>query len=121
MFSVGLAPGATELVPFNQSWRHLVQATRSAILCCAIRLLYAGKTILGLFGDALQAVAATREEALILTPAPAAAPRINGAKVFGVRPGHPFLFTIPATGRRPIKFAVDKRTPLLPPLAQSSR
>lgn len=98
-----------------------MQATRSAILCCAIRLLYAGKTILGLFGDALQAVAATREEALILTPAPAAAPRINGAKVFGVRPGHPFLFTIPATGRRPIKFAVDKRTPLLPPLAQSSR
>ena len=38
---------------------------------------------------------------------PPATPRINGARVFGVRPGHPFLFTIPATGRRPMEFAVD--------------
>ncbi|HWB92132.1 MAG TPA: hypothetical protein VG605_09775, partial [Puia sp.] len=38
------------------------------------------------------------DSALILTPAPAAAPRINGPKVFGVRPGHPIVFTIPATG-----------------------
>ena len=28
-------------------------------------------------------------------------------QVFGVRPGHPFLFTIPATGQRPMEFAVD--------------
>jgi alpha-galactosidase len=38
----------------------------------------------------------------ILTPRPPDTPRINGAKVFGVRPGHPFLFTIAATGRRPM-------------------
>ena len=44
---------------------------------------------------------------MILTPKPPAMPRINGARVFGVRPGHPFLFTIPATGRRPMEFAVD--------------
>ena len=50
---------------------------------------------------------AADEEAVILTPKPPAAPRINGAKVFGVRPGHPFLFTIPATGQRPMEFAVD--------------
>ncbi len=48
-----------------------------------------------------------RQEAVILTPKPPATPRINGAKVVGVRPGHPFLFTIPATGRRPMQFAVD--------------
>ena len=30
--------------------------------------------------------------------------RINGAKVFGVRPGSPFLFTIPATGERPLRY-----------------
>ena len=42
----------------------------------------------------------------ILTPAAPATPRINGANVFGVRPGSPFLFTIPATGDRPIKFSV---------------
>jgi alpha-galactosidase len=49
---------------------------------------------------------APKEEAIILTPRPPHKPRINGARVFGVRPGHPFLFTIPATGDRPITFAV---------------
>jgi alpha-galactosidase len=42
----------------------------------------------------------------ILTPAPAPQPRINGARVFGVRPGHPLLYTIAATGARPMKFSV---------------
>ena len=43
----------------------------------------------------------------ILTPAAPATPRINGANVFGVRPGSPFLFTIPATGKRPMEFSVE--------------
>ncbi len=47
------------------------------------------------------------EPAVILTPKPSPKPRINGAKVTGVRPGSPFLFTIPATGERPMKFAAD--------------
>jgi alpha-galactosidase len=51
--------------------------------------------------------AASGEEALILTPKPPATPRINGPRLFGVRPGHPLLFTIPATGDRPMEFAVD--------------
>jgi alpha-galactosidase len=46
------------------------------------------------------------EERIILTPKPGPAPRINGAKIFGVRPGSPFLYTIPATGDRPMKFEV---------------
>ena len=41
----------------------------------------------------------------ILTPPAPATPRLNGANVFGVRPGSPFLFTIPATGERPLKFS----------------
>jgi len=41
----------------------------------------------------------------ILTPAAPATPRINGPEVFGVRPGSPFLYTIPATGDRPMKFS----------------
>lgn len=44
-------------------------------------------------------------KAQILTPPAPASPRINGAKVFGVRPGSPFLFYIPATGIRPIVFS----------------
>lgn len=41
----------------------------------------------------------------ILTPEPSPKPRINGARVIGVRPGNPVLFTIPATGIRPMTFA----------------
>ncbi|HEV2455140.1 MAG TPA: putative Ig domain-containing protein [Verrucomicrobiae bacterium] len=42
---------------------------------------------------------------VILTPAPGPAPRINGPAVYGARPGHPFLYRIPAQGERPIKFS----------------
>jgi alpha-galactosidase len=45
------------------------------------------------------------DDAAILTPPAPATPRINGASIFGVRPGSPFLFTIPATGNRPMKFS----------------
>jgi alpha-galactosidase len=44
-------------------------------------------------------------ERVVLTPRPGPAPRINGAKVFGVRPGSPFLFKIPATGETPLRYA----------------
>ncbi|MGH7996800.1 MAG: NPCBM/NEW2 domain-containing protein, partial [Opitutaceae bacterium] len=46
-----------------------------------------------------------QEEAVILTPKPPPAPRINGPKVYGCRPGHPFLYRIPATGERPLRFS----------------
>ncbi len=46
-----------------------------------------------------------REPAVIITPKPSEQPHINGAKVFGVRPGHPFLYTIAATGKRPMTFS----------------
>jgi alpha-galactosidase len=53
-------------------------------------------------------VGAPQEDAVILTPKPPRTPRINGARIFGVHPGHPFLFTIPATGDRPMTFAADR-------------
>jgi alpha-galactosidase len=49
---------------------------------------------------------ATTRPAEIRTPQPAAAPRLNGPAIFGVRPGHPFLYRIPATGERPMEFSV---------------
>ena len=48
-----------------------------------------------------------KEEPVILTPKPSLEPRINSAKVFGVRPGSPVLYTIAATGQRPMQFAAD--------------
>lgn len=49
----------------------------------------------------------TSLSAHILTPPPSAAPRINGPSVFGVRPGSPFLYTVPATGSRPMEFGAE--------------
>ena len=80
--------------------------TISARWRCVVGLILAG-VILCVLNASHQAVAAPREEAVILTPKPPATPRINGPRVFGVRPGHPFLLTIPATGQRPMQFAVD--------------
>lgn len=46
--------------------------------------------------------------AAILTPPSGPAPKINGPRIFGVRPGHPILFTIPATGNRPMTFSAKQ-------------
>ena len=43
----------------------------------------------------------------ILTPPAPPTPRINGPRVYGQRPGRPFIYTIPATGDRPMTFAAD--------------
>ncbi len=50
---------------------------------------------------------ADQPEPCILTPPAPPQPRINGPKVFGVRPGNPLLYTIPATGRRPMRFSAS--------------
>ena len=54
----------------------------------------------------LLGVSPIQEEKVILTPKSLPQPRINGPTIFGVRPGSPFLYTIPATGERPMKFTV---------------
>ncbi|MDR2121315.1 MAG: NPCBM/NEW2 domain-containing protein, partial [Tannerella sp.] len=51
--------------------------------------------------------AAEPEAPYILTPPPAPAPRINGAKITGASARKPFLFTIAATGERPITFSAE--------------
>jgi len=43
----------------------------------------------------------------ILTPPPPLTPRINGAKVFGVRPGSPVIYKIAATGEKPLQYVVE--------------
>jgi alpha-galactosidase len=52
-------------------------------------------------------VPAIKEDTVILTPKPSPKPRIHSAKVFGVRPGAPFLYSVAATGDRPMAFAAD--------------
>lgn len=43
----------------------------------------------------------------ILTPPEKETPRINSAKIVGVRPGSDFLFTIATTGKRPMAFSAQ--------------
>jgi alpha-galactosidase len=60
-----------------------------------------------LAGERPKAVEAPKpppEEKVILTPRPGPGPRINGPRVYGARPGRPFLYRIPCTGTRPIRF-----------------
>ena len=52
----------------------------------------------------------THEDTLksaILTPTTSEKPRINGPKVFGVRPKSPFIYNIPVLGKRPMLFSVN--------------
>lgn len=53
------------------------------------------------------------EPAVILTPKPGPAPRINGPTLYGCRPGHPFLYRIPTQGERPMQFSADGLPPSL--------
>lgn len=56
-------------------------------------------------GDAPRMVSGPVEEPVMLTPPAPPEPRIHGPKVYGVRPGSPFLYRIPTTGERPMKFS----------------
>jgi alpha-galactosidase len=42
-----------------------------------------------------------------LTPYPPRSPRINSARIFGATPGNPYLYTIAATGERPMLFSAE--------------
>jgi alpha-galactosidase len=47
----------------------------------------------------------------ILTPPPAHNPRLTGAAIYGERPASPFLFTVTATGDRPMTFSATGLPP----------
>jgi alpha-galactosidase len=106
MGNSGLIVFPNPLFHFNEL---LMQLTVETCLRCILVSTITGVAFCAGAGIAvtLEKAAASPEEAVILTPKPPPPPRINGAKIFGVRLGHPFLFTIPATGQRPMEFAVE--------------
>jgi alpha-galactosidase len=77
---------------------HIMQKLLAALV------LTATVTVSGIASRAIGADAPDDSAAILTPPAPDT-PRINGASIFGVRPGSPFLFTVPATGERPMKFS----------------
>ena len=48
-----------------------------------------------------------KEEPYVLTPKAPREPRLNGARVVGSRPGHPFLFAVAASGDRPMTYSAQ--------------
>ena len=70
--------------------------TLSSLAAILICLLAAGSTAMA---------ADATNSAFILTPKASAKPAIHSAKAFGVRPGSPFLYTVAATGDRPMTFS----------------
>lgn len=53
----------------------------------------------------------TPEQAVILTPPPPREPRVNGPGVIGVRPGSPFLYLLPVSGDRPMRYSAKNLPP----------
>ena len=78
---------------------HITAGTALRFLTISVIAGVGSYILAGFTAVAAEKKAAPQEKAVILTPKPPATPKINGAKVFGVRPGHPFLFTIAANGR----------------------
>lgn len=62
---------------------------------------------LAMIGDDLPGHLANDEKKYILTPPAAFSPRINSAKIFGATASNPFLYTVVATGKKPISFSAD--------------
>ncbi len=76
---------------------------RAQIIAAAVKSPSDLKRVRGLYLRTRE----TNSTPVVLTPRPSPRPRINGAKVFGARPGNPFLFTIAASGKRPMQFAAE--------------
>lgn len=49
--------------------------------------------------------ATSQQPSDLRTPPPPPTPHLNGPKIYGARPGHPFLYRIPCTGNRPVTFS----------------
>jgi len=62
-------------------------------------------------GAAPTVIAPVKYEAVILTPKPGPLPHLTGPRVFGARPGNPFLHRITATGTKPLTYLADGLPP----------
>jgi alpha-galactosidase len=79
----------------------------------ATRLFACGLSCFLVYSESLIRPGATAAEApqpapepgVVLTPHHGPAPRLNGPKVYGCRPGNPFIYRIPAQGLRPMTFS----------------
>lgn len=64
-------------------------------------------SVLGILAWLTTSVVFAQVAPVSLTPPSPPTPQIHGAQVFGVHPGSPFLFTVAATGDRPMTFSAE--------------
>lgn len=88
--------------------KHLILATTAGADIHYDHANWAEATFLMSAGARPRGVEVPREEPFLLTPKPGPAPKINGPALCGARPGKPFLYRIPCTGRRPIGFSAER-------------
>ncbi len=79
----------------------------AAALCAAALLMIPSARLSAADAKAPFYIPPCGEGAYVLTPKDSGLPRINGASVFGVRPGSPFLFSVAASGARPMSFSAE--------------
>ena len=91
----------------NLSLIPMLSFSRCRLANVAFSLLLTWSVVRAADAPTTESPAAAPAPVASLTPPVAAAPRINGPTIFGVRPGSPFLFNIVATGVRPMTFAAD--------------
>ena len=60
-----------------------------------------------MIGDRVPQRVPNADEKYLLTPPARQEPKINCPAIFGARPGNPFLFTVAATGNRPMTFTAE--------------
>lgn len=71
-------------------------------------VFFTAAVFISTFASAQDTSSTANDSPEIRTPPAPHTPRINGPDVFGVRPGHPFLYHIPVTGDRPMAYLVDR-------------
>lgn len=105
-YDVALSPGSSKQISY--SYKNPNEPT-----AITYKFYFVNDKSTGLFID---------EPSYILTPKPSSSPKINGAKIYGQRPGKPFRYTIAASGKRPMSFdalnlpeglTVDKKTGII--------
>jgi alpha-galactosidase len=80
----------------------------ATVLLCVAGLSVGGQLQAQIFEtNTTPEMGASTAGAEIRTPPAPPTPRINGPDIFGVRPGDPFFYQIPATGDRPMTFSAD--------------
>lgn len=91
------APKTIRMSKMRRNVLHLFSATAALALSLTVCAQTPDKPV-------FEEIPVPDYSAYILTPKAPKTPRINGARVYGQRPGAEFLFKIPASGERPMTF-----------------